>query len=103
MAAEEHIPIAVQDDFVARQTRSSPIAALAELIWNGLDADATEISIEFKHSDLATEMSQIVVYDNGVGFPRADVKSQFGNLGGSWKRKTRQTQRHKRMVHGQEG
>jgi hypothetical protein len=103
MAADEHISVVVQDDFVERQTRSRPIAALAELIWNGLDGDATQISVEFKHADLAGEMSKIVVYDNGDGFPRAEAKSLFGNLGGSWKRKTRQTNRHKRMIHGQDG
>jgi hypothetical protein len=103
MAGIEHVSVAVQDDFVARQTRAKPIPALAELIWNGLDADATTINVEFAHDDLAGGMSKIVVYDNGDGFPRADAKALFGNLGGSWKRNTRHTKRSKRMVHGQEG
>ena len=96
-------PSAVQDDFVARQTRAKPIPALAELIWNGLDADATTINVEFAHDDLAGGMSRIVVYDNGDGFPRDEAKVLFGNLGGSWKRQTRHTKRSKRMIHGQEG
>jgi len=101
--ADEHISVVVKDDFVARQTRSRPVAALAELIWNGLDGDATRIDVEFDESDLAGGMSKIVVYDNGEGFPRSEAKSLFGNLGGSWKRLTRETSRHKRMIHGQEG
>jgi hypothetical protein len=39
MAGVEHVSVAVQDDFVARQTRAKPIPALAELIWNGLDVE----------------------------------------------------------------
>jgi len=103
MTEVEHVSVAVQDDFVERQTRARPIPALAELIWNGLDADATSISVEFAHDDLAGGMSKIVVYDNGDGFPRSEAKALFGNLGGSWKRITRQTKRSKRMIHGQEG
>jgi hypothetical protein len=103
MSEVEHVSVAVQDDFVARQTRAKPIPALAELIWNSLDADATTVNIEFAHDDLAGGMSKIVVYDNGDGFRRADAKALFGNLGGSWKRQTRHTKRSKRMIHGQEG
>lgn len=103
MASTEHVSVAVQEDFVARQTRAKPIPALAELIWNGLDADATEVNIEFAYDDLAGGLSKIVVYDNGSGFSREDANALFGNLGGSWKRTTRQTKREHRMVHGQEG
>jgi hypothetical protein len=103
MIAVEHVTVAVQDDFVERQTRAKPVPALAELLWNGLDGDATTIHVEFAHNDLAGGMSKIVVYDNGDGFPRDDAKALFGNLGGSWKRHTRHTKRSKRMIHGQEG
>lgn len=47
MAKTEHVSVAVQEDFVARQTRAKPVPALAELIWNGLDGDATDIRVEF--------------------------------------------------------
>jgi Histidine kinase-, DNA gyrase B-, and HSP90-like ATPase len=70
--AEEHISVAVQDDFLARQTRAKPIPALAELIWNGLDGDATRVDVELKRDNLAGGLSQIIVYDNGDGFSRAD-------------------------------
>jgi hypothetical protein len=102
--AEEHISVAVQDDFVERQiTRAKPIQALAELIWNGLDGDATSVEIELKRNDLAGELSQIIVYDNGDGFSRDEARALFGNLGGSWKRTARETARLKRQIHGQEG
>lgn len=50
--AVEQFSVAVQGDFVAAQTRAKPIAALAELIWNGLDADATSIDVELVHDNL---------------------------------------------------
>lgn len=103
MAGEEHVSVAVRDDFVARQTKAKPVPALAELLWNSLDGDATEVSVEFAHDDLAGGMSRIVVYDNGDGFSRSDARALFGNLGGSWKRLVRQTKRNHRMIHGQEG
>lgn len=103
MANTEHVSVAVQEDFIARQTRAKPVPALAELIWNGLDADATDVTVEFAYDDLAGGMSKVVVYDNGTGFSREDANALFGNLGGSWKRSTRQTKRERRMVHGQEG
>lgn len=102
MTNVEHVSISIQDDFLARQTRAQPIHALAELIWNSLDADATHIHVEFAHDDLAHGLSRIVVYDDGRGFTRNEAATLFGNLGGSWKRLSRRT--HKgRMVHGQEG
>ena len=103
MTGEEHVSVAVRDDFVARQTKAKPVPALAELLWNSLDGDATEVTVEFAHDDLAGGMSKIVVYDNGDGFSRSDARALFGNLGGSWKRHIRQTKRHHRIIHGQEG
>lgn len=99
----EQIFVAVQDDFIARQTRAQPRAALAELIWNSLDGDALNVQVEFEHSDLAGGLSKVVVYDDGGGFSRAEAAKLFGNLGGSWKRLTRRTKGRGRMVHGQEG
>lgn len=103
MAGEEHVSVAVRDDFVARQTKAKPVPALAELLWNSLDGDASEVSVEFARDDLAGGMSKIIVYDNGDGFSRTDSRALFGNLGGSWKRRVRQTKRNNRMIHGQEG
>jgi hypothetical protein len=103
MNAVEHVSISIQEDFLARQTRAQPIAALAELIWNSLDGEASSVDVEFERADLAGGLSKIVVYDNGEGFPRSEAAKLFGNLGGSWKRLTRRTRTKSRMVHGQEG
>jgi hypothetical protein len=40
------IPIEVKPDFVEHVARrSDPVGALAELIWNGLDADAARVHV----------------------------------------------------------
>lgn len=103
MSKIEHISVSIQDDFLAHQTRAQPIAALAELIWNSLDGEATRVDVEFERSDLAGGLSKIVVNDNGDGFARSEAATLFGNLGGSWKRVTRRTKSKNRMIHGQEG
>lgn len=101
--ATEHISVGVEGDFVAKHTRSRPIPALAELIWNALDADATRVSVELEYGDLAGGLSRIVVSDNGTGFPRQEAAHYFGTLGGSWKRRKRETEEGHRAIHGQEG
>ena len=100
MAEIEHIEIEIEDDFMARQTRAEPVQALAELIWNSVDADANRVVVEFEFKDLAQGMSKIVVYDDGHGIPRNQAKLLFGHLGGSWKRMKRRTESKDRMVHG---
>lgn len=103
-SAAETITLSVEEDFVAKQTtKSDPILALSELIWNSLDADALQIDIEFEKDDLANGLSKIIVVDNGSGFSREEARVLFKNLGGSWKRTRRQTKLEKRIVHGQEG
>jgi Histidine kinase-, DNA gyrase B-, and HSP90-like ATPase len=94
--------IEVKQDFLERQTKAPPVQALAELIWNGLDADATHVGVDFEHDGLGG-MSKIVVSDNGHGMPHADAPELFKNLGGSWKRQRSRTLRLNRLVHGQEG
>jgi hypothetical protein len=94
------ISMEVAEDFVARQAKGSPIQALAEFIWNGLDADATLVEVELNRSELRLE--EIIVRDNGLGIPRSQAEELFGRLGGSWK-KLRRTTSGGRVLHGREG
>lgn len=101
--ATERIPVAVRGDFVEKETKGKPIPALCQLIWNALDADATKVSVELEHNDLAGGLSRIAVYDDGTGFARSQAPVLFGALGGSWKRLKRETAEKQRPIHGQEG
>lgn len=95
--------IQVQDDHVEKisQTRK-PILALAELIWNALDADAKRVDINIENDDLGG-ISSIEIKDDGHGMERAEAEALFSKLGGSWKRAHRYSRGEKRLLHGQEG
>ena len=90
----------MQSDFLEKITRARPIQALAELIWNSLDADASQIEV-LEDNDLGV-MSRIIVRDNGTGIEHRRAPELFGSLGGSWKR-SGATTTEGRFLHGQDG
>lgn len=94
--------VEIQPDFLERQAKASPITAVAELIWNGLDADATAITVGLEDDQLGG-LKKIIVTDNGLGMPHAEAPTLFRNLGGSWKRHGARTKQRNRQLHGQEG
>ena len=93
--------VEVQSDFLQSQTTAKPIRAVAELVWNGLDADATCVEVRLFRGELG--MTKIVVRDNGHGIPYQDAPRFFTHLGGSWKKLGGKTKTEGRMLHGYEG
>lgn len=95
--------IQVQDDHLKRiaQTRK-PILALAELIWNSVDADATRIDVTLIE-DGWNGVKAIEVADNGHGIPYAEAEELFSRLGGSWKQRHLHSNEERRILHGKEG
>ena len=91
----------VQGDFVTKQTHAKPVQALAELIWNSLDADAT--SVEIREDVHGVGEPRIVIVDNGTGFSHDEAPELFRRLGGSWKHRTGETRQRHRFMHGSEG
>lgn len=94
-------PVEVQPDHLEKITRAKPIQALSELLWNGLDADATRVSVTFEENDLGA-LDRVTVRDNGNGLSYVDAPERFRRLGGSWKRPGATTA-NGRFLHGQEG
>lgn len=94
------VPIAVQSDFMKKQAATSPLQALAECIWNSLDADATKVEVEIARNPLS--LQSITVRDNGTGMTRARAPELFSKLGDSWKRRRGRTETGREM-HGSEG
>src|ERR1700687_5822390 len=77
--------IQVQDDHLQRISQvRKPILAVAELIWNAVDADADCIDVVL-HDDNLGGFKTIEVADNGHGIPYQDAEDLFSRLGGSWK------------------
>jgi hypothetical protein len=78
------------------------VKALAEFVWNSLDADAQTVSVEFNRNVLGG-IDSISVRDNGSGISSARAEHDFESLGESWKLKTHHTPVHSRAIHGKEG
>src|SRR5438552_1888999 len=84
------VHVEAQADHLESLSRAKTINALAELIWNALDADADLVNIAVTDNELGTPI-EVRVLDNGSGINLNDAKSAFGNLGGSWKRNQQST------------
>jgi hypothetical protein len=98
---EAHYRVRVEGDHIKKLASAKPIQAVAELIWNAVDADATRIDVEIESDDIA--MRSITVRDNGHGIPHSDVEAVFGKLGGSWKAHGNRSKIKGRILHGKEG
>jgi hypothetical protein len=98
---EKIIRVVAEEDFVEKLTVAGPAQALAELIWNGLDAEATKVSVEADNSPFG--LKAIRVRDNGHGIPPQDAEGLFVHLGGSWKRSANKSKNGARVLHGKEG
>jgi hypothetical protein len=97
------VSVQVKNDHLERISRvRKPILAVAELIWNGVDADANQVGVEFTHNALGG-LERIRVADNGSGLPRPEAESAFGNLGGSEKRHANRSKVKHRLLHGKAG
>jgi hypothetical protein len=100
--ASETYRVTVESDHLARLTKARPLAALAELIWNSLDADAGSVQVMFLEGNLG-EIGEVIVADDGSGIAREEAPKLFAHLGGSWKRVGGVTRDKGRFLHGQEG
>jgi Histidine kinase-, DNA gyrase B-, and HSP90-like ATPase len=78
------------------------MTALAELIWNALDAEATTVRVAFDENELGG-LDSIRIEDDGHGLHHDDAFIVFQNLGGSWKRRGNGTQTCGRLLHGKYG
>jgi hypothetical protein len=97
---DQTISVEVGEDHLAA-FRRSPKAGIAELIWNGLDADATEVVVEYDLNALEG-IDAVIVRDNGTGMTAADAAFGFRNFGNSWK-KTASGTPAGRTLHGKLG
>ena len=82
-------------------TRDS-IKAIAEYVWNALDADATEISVDLDRTSLGGIVA-IVIRDNGSGISQSRAEHELRKSGKSWKLHAARTAKRGRAIHGKEG
>ncbi|HEV7806509.1 MAG TPA: ATP-binding protein [Solirubrobacteraceae bacterium] len=95
------IDVALTKDHLERLAQTQPLTGLIELVWNALDADATEIRIEFGRNEL-DGIEEIRVIDNGHGMTPTLAAQAFGALGGSDKDSSHKSPGG-RAYHGRDG
>ena len=100
MSEFREFQVGLEKDHLAKISRSTPTSALAELVWNALDADAFNIEIFLKANDFG--LFEIIVRDDGHGIVYSSSERFFGTLGGSWKAGNKLSALG-RYLHGQEG
>ena len=84
------------------------VDALAELIWNGLDAEADRVEVRLERGSLGNGSPEFVtrlwILDNGHGIEPEAAVERFTFLGDSWKlRLSGRTVNGLRVLHGKHG
>lgn len=94
------VHVVAKRDHLESLINATPLAALAELVWNGFDAGSNRVQVFFDLNDIDA-IEAIRIRDHGNGILYSEVKNLFGNLGESWKKaKDRQ---NGRALHGKNG
>jgi Histidine kinase-, DNA gyrase B-, and HSP90-like ATPase len=94
--------VAKQDHLEKAAVTRDPVKAVAEFVWNALDADALNVSVSYNTNPMGGIQS-IEIIDDGSGIPPDKADSEFKKLGGSWKKAITKTAKFQRPVHGKEG
>ncbi|MFF0759472.1 ATP-binding protein [Streptomyces sp. NPDC003737] len=97
------ITLRVEQDHVEGVAKlNDPVGAVIELIWNALDADATNVAVEIEQNEI-DGVSKVIVSDDGHGMPSEACPSYFDKLGGSWKKTKLVSLDKGRSMHGRNG
>jgi len=95
------LEIKVEADHLESLTKATGLNAIAELIWNSLDADSKQISIKYT-KDAMDSIETIFVEDDGHGIRYEEADNVFSTLGGSLKKQSLKSPNY-RLLHGKEG
>lgn len=100
MPASHRVTLKAKQDHIEKVVRTSdPLRGIAELVWNGFDANATKVEVQLRKTPLGS-VDEIIIEDNGIGITPERADCDFGQLGESWKRDGRPDGR---ALHGKEG
>ena len=79
--------VTVTDTSIMSGVTSDPRRAICEYIWNGFDANATNVYIEYTANALGTILS-LSIKDDGDGINRSQLHETFGKYQDSIKKKS---------------
>lgn len=91
-----------QDHLERIAKTSDPLRGVIELVWNSLDGDALEVAVQFDKNPLGG-LHTIRVTDDGTGMRSDSLRTEFHQLGESWKKSAPRTPKYGRAMHGKEG
>jgi len=95
--------IAAKADHVLRLAhRDQPVAAIIELVWNSLDAEAHNVEVSIERNTMDA-VETVRIEDDGHGIPPEGIPSAFEHLGGSWKAAAKVSPNLKRRMNGSNG
>ncbi|MBP5285216.1 MAG: ATP-binding protein [Kiritimatiellae bacterium] len=94
--------VRAQADHIESLSKATPVAAIEELVWNSLDADARDVRVDILTNALGA-VEAVRVSDDGTGIDAMKIDETFGALGGSWKRTATSTGFSGRRLHGRHG
>jgi len=94
------IQVTAKKDFIQSLTSARPIAALAELIWNGFDAKSNKVEVFLDINEM-NGLESVRVKDYGQGIVFSEAEKLFGSLGDSWKKSA--VRLDGRSLHGKNG
>lgn len=92
--------VSATSDHLHRVSKSGIEQAIAELIWNALDADANNIYINTTNN--AFGVNTITIKDDGSGITKEKAEIAFSYIGNSWKKHKNKTEKG-RILHGKKG
>jgi hypothetical protein len=93
-----------RDRVLSMADKASAAEAVAELIWNGFDAEATEIDVSIATNELGAPY-ELVVEDRGphCGIDPSAARDLFLTEGDSWKSEKKFSEHVRRPLHGRMG
>lgn len=94
------ITVLPQKDFLEKISKTNPYNALAEIIWNGFDANSDKVEVFIKNNSLGG-IDSLEVHDSGYGIDYSRLNEFFGQLGGSWKKNEKKLCNS--LLHGENG
>ena len=81
----DHVRLEAGDDLVRQLSHErETVKAVLELVWNSLDADATNVDVVLSR-DAMGAVDRVSVTDDGEGITPEEARSAFKKVGNSWK------------------
>lgn len=94
-----------ETELLRLRNQTNAISALAELVWNAIDADATKIEVQWTENEMMG-VESISVRDNGHGIAADETdyaNHPFASLGDSTKHTVHHQSPQGRILHGRFG